>query len=208
MSEKTMSINQALAELKVLRARIEAVRQKLNVAQVMRPCEDKIGAKTREEFMADQSALIQQHQDLLAQYQKIKAAITIFNATTRITVAGEENTIAAVIERKRSMDMELNFLRTLQSQYTTASERLRLENSQTQAKLEQFLTASLGTDKTRRAEDVDAQTKLWEARNKPEIVCPAGLTETIEAMRKSLDDFTTEINWSLTDANARGSITI
>ena len=87
---QAISITQALAEIKLLRKRIDNA---IDSGEY-------IAMKTKkmmfdsDKFIANAKSSFQSFQDLLTRYNKIKAAIVISNATTSVTILSSTATVA------------------------------------------------------------------------------------------------------------------
>ena len=97
-----ISVSQALAELKLLRKRIQNA-TKDSVFTVVKKKRDLLDAA---KFSVEAMASYQSYKDLLARYNAIKAAIVLSNAATKVSIAGIEYTVADAVERKKTIEME------------------------------------------------------------------------------------------------------
>jgi hypothetical protein len=129
-----ITVTDALAELTLLQKRIESARaalEKGNLITVVEVGKVPTGFKSREEYEVNAKALVQRVQALLDRRRAIKRAIVLSNASTRVTVAGEEMTVAEAIEMKNFIAYYEAILDTMQSAYT----QTRSQYEKAQAKL-------------------------------------------------------------------------
>lgn len=100
MSKERISINRALAMLKLLDARIEKKTRELVSAEVYNVQND---SQTGETLITDSENNYKSVVDLIARRQKIKRAIIASNAVTQVTISGEVMSVADAIELKNSI---------------------------------------------------------------------------------------------------------
>lgn len=198
-----MSIAQALVELKLLKSRIGKCENTEFIA---------VKTKTRSfdiaEFSKTAKATLQSFKDLLNRYNTIRSRVVVSNATTRVTVAGSEYTVAEAVERKRSIEMEKDMLNALRSQFKRATNDVEAHQKTQQERLDKLLLQELGKDSKTNVEVVDALTETFLKNNKADLIDPLGLQEVISAMDKSIQDFETNVDWVLSESNGRTTITL
>lgn len=204
MSTATLSVTQALAELKLLRRRIDnalegatfiCLKKKRDLLDVVR-------------FSTDATASYQSYQDLVSRYNKMKAAIVQSNAITRVTIGDQTYTVADAVERKRSLQMEKTFLTTLQNQYQEVQEAMKTHQALEQTRVERLLQVELGKDSKTSVETIQSLTDMFLAQNKAEIVDPLHLADKISALHRSIEEFETKVDWTLSESNGRTMITL
>lgn len=199
-----LSVTQALAELKLLRRRIDnaledatfiCLKKKRDLLDVAR-------------FSADATASYQSYMDLVARYNRMKAAIVQSNAVTHVTIGDQTYTVADAVERKRNLQMEKEFLSTLQGQYQEVQEEMKAHQAQEQARVERLLQVELGKDSKTNVETIQSLTDAFLAQNKAEIVDPLNLAEKITTLKRSIEEFETKVDWTLSESNGRTTITL
>ena len=84
-----ISITKALAELKLLRKRIEAGLEDAKFTMLR----TKKSMVDVDKFSTNAHAAYQSYTDLLARYNAIKSAIVLSNATTRVSIGGHSYTV-------------------------------------------------------------------------------------------------------------------
>ncbi len=199
-----MSITQALAELKLLRKRLDSC---ISHAKFVT-----LKTKTRvvdvDEFSRGARSSFQSFRDLLNRYNRIKAAIVASNATARVTVAGREYTIAEAVERKRSLSTEKEMLVIMKNQWEDVNEAAAVHQAAQQERLDKLLLQELGKDNKTSVEVVQALTDTFLKNNKAEVIDPLGLEARITEMTRELEDFETNVDWVLSESNGRITITV
>lgn len=199
-----ISITQALAELKLLRKRLDsalddakfvALKKKNSIQDV-----DKFGVQAR--------ASLQSYTDLLDRYNKMKSAIVKSNATTVVTVAGKTYTVAEAVERKRSVMYEKNLIREMKSQSSDIKEMLKDHQEAQQSRIDRLLSAELSKDSKTNVDTIKSLTETFMADNKAEVIDPLNIDERIMSMEKEMEDFETTVDWVLSESNGRTLISV
>ena len=134
----TISVTQALAELKLLRRRIQSATQSSEFI-VLRHKRDVL---VPADFATSARAAYQSYVDLLKRYKAIKSAIVLSNAATTVTIAGVAYTVADAVERKRAIEFEKEMLVTLDVKVLIARMTQSIEDFET--KVDWVLSESNG----------------------------------------------------------------
>lgn len=82
----------------------------------------------------------QQINDLISFRQKLKSALILSNATTKVKICGREMTIAEVIEEKNAIKHKQELLRRLKDQYSRCVSEVENVNQNLRRKLENETT--------------------------------------------------------------------
>ena len=201
MSKQTMSLHRALAELKTYDDRItRAMDQDFVLAN--KRSNDKIMGKPIEEFKQKVKGGFASYYALTENQRRIKAAVVLSNANTKVKIGGIEYTVAEAIERKAKLHHDESFLRTLKQQFRKQNKKVEDENDGLPQKLESYLQSILGEKDKRTPEDIATHTKAFEDRNKFELIDPCDITKQIEQLEQSISNFRTEVDYVLSESNA------
>lgn len=213
MTQSTMSVTRALAELKriedrLLRARGDGVfvavtigkgaTQKTNINNLSA---DEVKTKIQSSF---------DHIDnLLKQRAAIKSAIVLSNASTKVNVGGQEVTIAEAIEMKKTVDQKRGLLSTLMSALAIANNAVATQNAKLDADIEKNVAAIYSSDKSKVDKD-SYETVAVPQRNQKEaaLLDPANISQKIEKLRDEISLIETELDFTLSESNAKTEITI
>jgi hypothetical protein len=201
---QVISITQALAEIKLLRKRIDSA---IGSGEY-------IAMKTKkmmfdsDKFIANAKSSFQSFQDLLTRYNKIKAAIVISNATTTVSIAGKSYTVAEAVERKRSIEFEKSLLDRMKAQYNDVKKRYEAHQVSEQARVERLLSVELGKDSKTSPETIKILSESFLAENKADIIDPLKLETTIKTMTEEIELFETTVDYTLSESNGRTLISI
>ena len=200
----TMSVTQALSELKLLRSRIQSaianssfitLKKKRDLLDVGR-------------FSTEANASYQSYSDLLNRYNKIKAAIVIANATTKVTIGDATYTVAEAVERKRSIELEKDMLAVMRSQYSGAIAQHSAHTASEAARVERLLQSELSKDSKTSVDTITQLTETFLAQNKAEVIDPLNLSDKIDIMTKRIEEFETKVDWVLSESNGKTQILV
>jgi hypothetical protein len=198
----TMSVTQALAELKLLKKRLD---HGLYDAQWA-----KIATKTTpvnvEKFTVAAKASLQSYTALCDRYMRLKSAIVKANAETRVKIGSWEGTVADAIEFKRSIEFKKNLLESMKEQLVSVREHYESEQGQLTTRLERLLTSELGKDVRTNPETITALTTSFRENNRVELIDPLDLATHVKTLEEEIDSFETNVDWVLSEANGRTMI--
>ena len=200
----SISITQALAELKLLRRRMDSALDGTRFVMLKKKRDTLDVARFNTEAVASYQSYI----DLLTRYNILKSAIVHSNAVTEVTVAGQTYTVAGAVERKRAIEFEKMLLESLRNQYQEVQKAFDTHQVTEQVRVERLLQVELGKDTKTNVETITTLTETFLAQNKAEILDPLGLAEKITSLSKSIEEFETKVDWVLSESNGRTLITI
>lgn len=199
-----ISITQALAELKLLRKRIE---HNLLGTEFM-TIKTKRSTFDSEKFVATAKASYQSYMDLLERYNRLKSAIVRSNAVTVVTVGGRSYTVAEAVERKRSIDMYKNLLMTMERQYCQVQAAHTSHIREQEERVERLIGMELSKEAKTNVDVVKQLRETFLADNSAEIIDPLNMEAKISALRKEIDEFETTVDWVLSESNGKTLITL
>jgi hypothetical protein len=201
MSTQKMSIHRALSELKTYDARIKKAAEATFILSNKRS-NDKIQGKTIEEHKNIIKGNYASYYALVENQKRIKAAIVLSNAATKVKIAGNEYTVAEAIERKVKIKHDIMFLHNLKSEFFESNKKVEKENALLPDKLEKYLQAVLGDKDKRTVEDIAAHTKVFEEKNTFELIDPCDISNHINTLEENIRSFQTEVDYTLSESNA------
>jgi hypothetical protein len=199
-----ISVTQALSELKLLRKRIESVTDSA-VFTTLKKASDMVDAT---KFSTQATASYQSFKDLVARYNGLKSAIVMSNATTKVTIGGTIYTVADAVERKRSIELEKGLLHVMRQQYTATKAEYERHQQAEQQRVERLLTTELAKDAKTNVEVVQQLTTTFLAQNKATVLDPLDLSEKIDALGRSIEEFETQVDYTLSESNGRTLLTV
>ncbi len=197
-----ISITRALAEIKSLNDRIEKATRQSVFATVT------VGGKTTNgsDLQTTTNTLkanLQSVQDLIARRQAVKAAIIRSNAVTSVTINGVELTVAEAIERKGSIDKERALMSVLQQQLGQVRSVVERNNAQMQQRIDTMIQTAVGKERKATEDELEAISKPYTASNITTPLDPNGLEKVILDMEAAINGFLFEVDFVLSESNAK-----
>jgi hypothetical protein len=205
---ETITITRALAELKLLNDRIE---KKISGSEFVfisgKKNKHNINTET---LISNSKSNYQSIEDLIARRHKIKSAIILSNATTRVKVGNKEMTVAEVIERRQNIDyykLLCHKLRMNRDQVLNSVER---QNQTMEGDLQRLLEANFGKTSSVKtnSDDIENLSKAYREHNRAEMVDGIDIDKRIEEVEAIIEELETEANFVLSESNALTKITI
>ena len=201
---QTISITQALAELKLLDKRIQKALGNVTWADVKTKSHPIDGEK----FAKTVRAEYQSFNDLVKRRDIIKRAVVKANATTRVKVGNWEGTVAEAIEYKMSIGYKKRLLDIMRMQLLTAKQQFKDQQESVDARLEKLLHSELGKDVKTIPETITALTNSFRENNKVELVDPLDLSERTKELDEEIESFETNVDWVLSETNGKTLIEV
>lgn len=208
MNKETMTVHEAMAELKMLKKRI-ASKQNGTYVAVNKHSNKKINGKEIDEFIKDIDSEYQSVEDMWNRYFAIKKQLSLSNAKTIVKIAGKDYTVAEAIEMKRDSGIDIKFMiDVILNQYATAQKECIKKNNALEEKADTYVSQLYGTKDKAAADEVMAVRKTYIDTNSVEVVTGTDLIKKINARKDALDKFMTEVDAKLSISNATTFITI
>jgi hypothetical protein len=208
MTTKQITITRALKELKTLGDRINKMTNEATFCFLQeKPGQLSIGFSSIEELEKSLKANYQSLVDLIAYRERIKQAIVNSNATTIVTVAGKQMTVAAAIETKQSSVYKLALGRAMKSQLEKAENvKTRLDN-QTSSRLDDLIKSTFQGRAISELEYASVANPFIEG-NKVNIVDPLYLSKKINSLHDEVAEFLNNVDDVLTVSNSTNYIEV
>lgn len=200
----SISVTQALAEIKLTRSRMDNALDKTSFIKLKKK-RDMIDA-TR--FSKEAISSFQSYTDLVKRYNTLKSAVVQSNAVTKVSIAGNDYTVADAVERKRTVEFDKQFLTVLQTQYDKVKTEYEQHMITEQARVERLVTTELSKDNKTNVEVVNQLTETFLAQNRAEILDPLGLADQIRDLKRSIEEFETQVDWVLSESNGKTLIKV
>lgn len=200
-----MSINRALAELKLLNKKITDKTNALLVAEAAKG----VAAEAKQVFIRDQAASIQQVRDFIVRRNAIKSAIVASNAKTTVTIGNKTMTVAEAIERKTGIEHEKHLMRRLRERYYGAKAAVEKHNETVKAMAEKQAATALGAQKEGdKSVEYKAVFDVHYNMNKAELVAQDGFEKEIETGDDAIAEFEKDVDFILSESNTRTMINV
>ena len=203
-----ISITRALAEIKLLDSKIESAIQKFEpVTYVEGKSKVTSVGTTVEGFNEKAKSSYQSITDLIGRRNNIKAKVIQSNALTKVIIDKKEYTVAEAIERKNSINNELNLLSKLKQSYSNNKNKVEAGNSKVRANIDKQLELLAGSDKNK-TESVDNFVKLALENQQFSLVDVLKVEELIDELSNSIYEFQSNVDFTLSESNALTTIEI
>lgn len=207
---RTISITEALNELKLYDARIRKAISNIKLVGAAKKSSDKVGVVSKDTFNERAKADYQSVTDLMANRNALKSAIVKANAVTDVTIAGKTMTRAEAIERKNSIEYEESLLLEMKRQYATIMDSVNKENKKVDSKVDELITTLVGRDSDKKLskEDQEAVEKPYREKNEFEFIDPIGIYDEMLSLESDIDGFKSEVDTVLVLSNATNFIEV
>lgn len=211
MMKEVMTVHKALAELKLLDSRIEKAIAEGVYCVANKHSNDKIGGVPLDDYIKIMQSGYDKASDLINRRKAIKRAVVLSNAVTKVSVTGDEYTVAEAIEMKNhGVEFDKLLMNTMNIQYRNAQMQIKQENGKDlEQRAEQYVTAIYGQKegKTNTA-DIEKVKADFLKSNQYELVDPLHVLDKIEDLERKINDFMAEVDSALSVSNALTEITI
>jgi len=211
---RKITLTEALAELKLLDKKIDKKLRELRSSVLVdyKVGKSQVGSmsrKTEEEIKKEGLSLLQSLTDLIKNKKQLKAKIAETNATTKVTIAGNEYTIVEAIERKRNLENEKQIVDQLTHQYNNVWEQVLTINENAKEEVDRLLESRLSTDsKNQNAKEIEELMKVLLINKEAQIVDPLNVKEMAEKLNEEIEQFEKEVDIALSIVNAKTEIEI
>lgn len=215
MSQLTkMSVTRALAELKRLDDRILAAQagEAVFVSVAIGQADNKKPVAIQGSVDLVRSKIQSAFDTIEALFKKreaIKGAIVKSNAATMVTIGNRTMSVAEAIELKRSITIKQAFRNVLQQQYRSAMGRVSELNAQLDSTIEVNLKSVYGSDKSKVDQSTfDSIAKPQRALKEASLIDPADVLKVIANLSEEISQVETELDFTLSEINARTEIEV
>jgi hypothetical protein len=209
MTNEKMTIHKALAELKIIDARINNAIAEGSYVVANKHSNEKIGGKTINEYKEHMKASHQKVCDLIARRNAIKRAVVLSNANTKVKVGNEEFTVAEAIEMKNhGMEFKSNFLRSIAYQNQVAQNELNRNSGEAiEKRAEQYVLSVIQAQPKDAKMSVDSEAmkalrKDYINNNTYDLIDPLNVNKLVEELTNEINEFNTEVDAALSVSNA------
>lgn len=205
MTHETMSVHQALAELKTMDARIGKAIIDGKFCACKRHIDKKIdGVPVGEYCEKTIRSSFDSANGLIHRRNAIKRAVVKSNAVTEVVIDGTTYTVAEAIEmHNNGISHFQDLLLTMQTQYETALRRIAANSGEAiQKKGEEFVTNLYGGKDKVDGNEVKKQVDQYVEANSFELVDPLDIQKEMAGLEKFISEFSTKVDAALSVSNA------
>lgn len=216
MTSEKMTLTRALVEAKAIKVKLDRVLNGSYFVSITQGIDankkiavSELSGKSVEEVTKEIKSTYQSAKDLIKRYNAIKRAIIQTNAATLIKVAGHEMTIAEAIERKNSISLDQRLLTTMRQNYNASVKAVETLENRLNETIDKSISQLYGSE---RAKITDEQIKIVSDAKKrdfdPALLDPLKLSNEISELTSSIEDFLSEVDFALSEANAKTEIQV
>lgn len=212
-----MNVYTALSKRKILQKQLEeALNDPGKVCAAALMASDKINGKDRDTAINDMKAAYDRPRSLIKNLQAINSAIAISNATTKVTVAGQEYTVEELLFRMIHLNDEVRFYNMIVKDLNAA--RIAIETNKEKnlsedviaEHINKLLPTMVPADASVEEREKQSAT-IREAYIKNmtmELVDPYNLLDKVDGILHDLTEFKEEVNNALNLVNIQTTITV
>jgi len=203
-----MSVTRALAEVKMLGKRIE---KRISEFVPVVSCTGKqapAGFDSVEEFEKHTRSEYAAILDMLARRNAIKAQVIKSNAATEVEIAGKPMSVAEAIDMKSSIQHNKLLANRMSRMAAFVEDKITILEREADAKLQNQLTVLLGSDRKNDESERRSVEDAFKERHWPKLRDPLKVRTKIEEQNSFIDEFTANVDFVLSESNARTMIEI
>lgn len=205
MTTEKMTVHKALCELKTLDSRIQKCMQQSPFVFANKHANSKVTGVSVGDYCKEVQASYQSANDLIARRDAIKRAVTLSNATVKVTIGGKEYTVAEAIELKNhGVPLKQMLLKKLDSDNRRARMEADKNNGDVlELRADEYVKSLYGNVDMKGASDEIKKVRAdFIAAQTMEIVDPIHIADEMARLEKEINDFMVEIDSALSVSNA------
>lgn len=202
-----ISVTRGLAELKMLDKRIQKLTTQIDLIKVgfAYPQNEDIVKEHKGMEMKIKSDF-QSLLDLIARRDIIKKAIINSNSITIVRINNKEMTVAEAIERKSSINYKKELVMKMKRSLNEATNGLEQKERECSQRLDAFIASQ---EKVLKDPTIlKSATESFMQIHKPALIDPLRLGECIVKLEEEVENFLTEVDFALSESNARTEIEV
>lgn len=212
MEKTKMTIHRALAELKLIDARIEKAISQVTPTGLMQQGKPVNNHYAKEDFEKDAKARFQSATDLIDRKNKIKSAIVRANGNTTVMIGDRVMTISDAINFKTVIEVKKRFISELSAKHNHVKAQFVRENEKVNITALDNAKIVIGREDDNRIKPTDDDVKNivepYVKRNQIILVDPLKIEELLEKLQREIETFETEVDAVLSEINATTIIEI
>lgn len=209
-----ISLTRALSRISTLKKSIgKDIDQKLIVVSLTKGHGDRKRLANKANSVESEEAMIQSTYtsviDQIAELRKLKRALIKANASVAVKIEGfDEMTIAEAIEYKNSLEFDKVLLAKMKRQYGLVSDQLGNELERINMEIEKAVSIAYSNDRKVDQTQYDAVAAPRRKENEPAMLDPLNVQQKIEKLESQIDGFLSEIDFALSEVNAKTEIEV
>jgi hypothetical protein len=214
MNTKTMTVHEALSELKVLSDRIQSKVTKSKFIDGNKHANTKIDGKSISDYTDEMKQSLQSVQDLINYRNAIKRAVTKSNANTNVTITKDSGetvtmTVAELIEYKSVGIKYIEyFLSAITKQHNDVIRTATSMNRNIEENADTYVTKLFGSKDSVDADAVKKTRESYIEANTIDILDPNNIKGVMEQLQNEIDFYNSKVDSALSTSNALTTITV
>lgn len=210
MTQETMTVHQALCDIKVADKRIQKLIGEFTPVTTKKHSSIKAAGVDVNRFNDEVKAQYQKITDIVKRTNAIKAALNQSNASTVIRVGDKEMSVAEAIYMSQHGIENLERIRDrLAGSMNKSIMMVENVNDDLDEKCDSYIKATFGNkDAGVDPAAVTAAREAYMSNNELELVDPLGAEQIINRLTDEIDEFTAKVDAALQASNATRTITI
>lgn len=210
MITETMTIHEALSELKVLDKRINSKISEAKWCVANKHSNQKIDGKSIQEYKQNTKAQYESVLALISRRRAIRNALAKSNASTEVQIGSETYTVSEAIEmRKTGIELKNLLLNTLSYHMTSAQRTIDNGNGdKLQKAADDYIVSLFGNKEKIDPETVKKLRDEYIEKNTVDFIDPIFIKNEIAALTEEVDSFTAAVDAKLSMSNAITTIEV
>lgn len=204
MNTETMTVHRALAELKVLDARIHKAISNTVYCFANKHSNAKVNGINYDEFVSTMKDNYKSIRTLINRRNAMKKAVALSNATTEVEIAGKKYRVAEAIEMKNhGMDNYQILLNEIVRNQSDAQIVIDKYNGETlERKADDYVVGLYGSKEKVASAEAESMRKAYIEANTYDFVDPLNVNEIRKNLETMIADFNADVDSSLSVSNA------
>lgn len=211
MPKTIMSVTRALVEIKRLDEKFATAATSACFVSVAtgKNANRKVKNSTVEQVENLIKSDVQSLQQFASNRQKIKSAVVLSNANTKLEFQGRQVTVAEAIELKSTVQSKRSVLNAMVQQYNNAAQIINVENEKLEVSINAALQAVYGNEKNK------VDPAMYESVANPQreqkeasIIDPCGIQDMVKKLKEEISGIESELDFLLSESNAKTTIEV
>ena len=207
MKTETMSIHRALAELKLIDNKIQKEISRASFAQFKKVVGKTVDNLDVDTFKKNSKASLQAINDLMNRRSAIKSALVLSNAITKVTIAGDEMTVAEAIDKKNTTQSMINLINKLKQTWNQVHVKVGTANrALDEEALVYFQEITENKDRLNEA-TFKTLVNAYKEQRELEVIEGFDVYKEYTKLDDELSEFLTNVDYVLSESNTETKIT-
>ena len=210
MTKETMTVHQALCELKVLEKRIDKAIEMTQPLATKECSSQKVAQMPVADFIELAKGQHQTAMDLISRQCALKAAVNQYNAEKIINVGGKEYSVAqAIWMMKYGVAKKKQLMERYSKLLNLANRGMEMENNdRLNARAEAAMNAIYGNREKAQSEEYLKGIEDYKKAHALEMIDPLGIRNVIQELENDISSFETNVDAAIQVANATTEIVV